>query len=273
MRAEAKTKSRRQKQGGDESQIPVLDDDDFMAQLAEKISISPEGETSPIEGTCIHAVNGVELVTDAEGVAYWPAEQALLVADLHLEKGSSFARRGQLLPPYDTMTTLKRFGGCLDKWQPKKVIALGDSFHDAQGAERLSAEALELLRSQMMGRDWTWITGNHDPHPPTNLGGTVLDQLKTGGLILRHEPLIGAERGEIAGHLHPKARIVRRGRSIRRSCFAASRSRMILPSFGAYTGGLSVLDPAFEGLFTGKNFYALMRGNGQIYRIAGKDLR
>ena len=218
-------------------------------------------------------MNGVELVTDVSGVVYWPAEQTILVADLHLEKGSSFARRGQLLPPYDTKTTLKRFSACLEKWQPRRVVALGDSFHDEDASQRLTADDFQTLQEMTVGRDWVWITGNHDPEPPVELAGEALDELRLGRLILRHEPQLGSEAGEIAGHLHPKARLVRRGRSVRRSCFAASRTRMIMPSFGAYTGGLDVLDSAFSGLFEGRKFHALMRGDDQVYRIAATELR
>ena len=244
-----------------------------MAKIAGKISLTDEGDNTAFQGTCIHAVNAEELVTDAAGVVYWPGEQAILVADLHLEKGSSFARRGQLLPPYDTMATLIRLAACLDKWQPKRVIALGDSFHDTIASQRLSSDASDTLKTMMTGREWVWITGNHDPQPPAGFGGDVTKEISCGRLLLRHEPQIDAPNGEIAGHLHPKARIIRRGRSIRRSCFAASRNRMILPSFGAYTGGLNVLDEAFSGLFAGRNFCALMRGEDQVYRIAAKDLR
>jgi hypothetical protein len=243
-----------------------------MAQLQTNLPMPDLFTAAAYHGTCIHAVNGVELVTDCGGVAYWPAEQALLVADLHLEKGSSFARRGQLLPPYDTMATLKRLGASLEKWQPRRVIALGDSFHDQEASKRLSSDAVDLLSGFLEGREWIWITGNHDPLPPEGLGGQVLDELNCGKLILRHEPQLDAEAGEIAGHLHPKARLVRRGRSVRRSCFAASSSRMIMPSFGAYTGGLNVFDPAFEGLFVERKFHALMRGDGQVYRIAATEL-
>jgi DNA ligase-associated metallophosphoesterase len=224
-------------------------------------------------GTCIHAVNGVELVADADGIAYWPATETLLVADLHFEKGSSFARRGQLLPPYDTGITLQRLAAVLARWQPRRVVALGDSFHDSQAAMRLSTEDRETLLSLMHGRDWVWITGNHDPAPPAGLGGEGLSEMREGGLILRHEPQVDPEAGEIAGHLHPCATVVRRGKAVRRSCFAVSRHRMILPSFGAYTGGLDVFHPAFDGLFDGRTFHALMRGEGQVYRISGKDLR
>ena len=246
-----------------------------MAEAARAQDISPtaaERATAPVAGTCIHAVNGVELVADPAGVAYWPAEQALLVADLHFEKGSSFAARGMLLPPHDTMITMGRLEEALVRWQPKRVFALGDSFHDPQAAMRMSTRARETLLGLMLKRDWTWITGNHDPGPPVGLGGTVADEVATGGLLLRHEPQPDAEPGEIAGHLHPSATLVRKGRAVRRSCFAASRSRMILPSFGTYTGGLDVFHRAFAGLFHDREFHALMRGDGQVYRIAAANL-
>ncbi|MDA8870718.1 ligase-associated DNA damage response endonuclease PdeM [Rhizobiaceae bacterium] len=235
-------------------------------------ALDNESQFADFSGTCVHAVNGVELVADASGVAFWPAERALLVADLHFEKGSSFARRGQMLPPYDTRITLRRLADALARWQPDKVFALGDSFHDAQAALRLSVEDRETLLSLMRDREWVWITGNHDPVPPAGLGGRAADEVRLGGLHLIHEPQLKPQPGEIAGHLHPSARILAKGRTIRRSCFVASRDRMILPSFGAYTGGLNVFDRAFNGLFDGRKFHALLRGEGHVYRIAGARL-
>lgn len=247
-----------------------LKDEALMAALAETIAGS---ESPPVwKGCCIHAVNGVELIADPSGVAYWPTEDTLLVADLHLEKGSSFARRGQLLPPYDTMETLKRLRAVVEKWQPKRVIALGDSFHDREAHQRLSKEAMDALGTMMSGRHWVWVSGNHDPDPPAGLGGEVAEEVEHSSLVLRHDPLVDNKPGEIAGHLHPKAKLVRRGRHVRRSCFAASRNRMILPSFGAYTGGLDVFEPAFTGLFEGRNFHVLMRGDDQLYKITAADL-
>lgn len=257
---------------GEESRATLQDDDTIMAQAQAHQPLPDLFAASSFQGTCIHAVNGEELVADPDGIAYWPREQCLLVADLHLEKGSALARRGQLVPPYDTMTTLRRLAACIEKWQPKRVVALGDSFHDTEASTRLVDTARALLASLLNGRDWVWITGNHDPLPPRGIGGQVLDCLSQGALELRHEPQIRAGPGEIAGHLHPKARLSRRGRVVRRSCFAVSRDRMILPSFGAYTGGLNVFDPAFDGLFEGRDFHALMRGDAQIYRIAARDL-
>ena len=255
-----------------DSRPPALDDNNLMAQLQTNLPLPDLFTAAAYQGTCVHAVNGVELVTDCEGVVFWPTEQALLVADLHLEKGSSMARRGQLIPPYDTLATLKRLAHCIEKWHPKKVIALGDSFHDDEASQRLSQQNFDLLALMMKGRDWVWISGNHDPSPPEGLGGEVCDVLAIDKLTLTHEPTADAQPGEIAGHLHPKARLVRRGRSVRRSCFAASSGRMIMPSFGAYTGGLNVFDPAFEDLFDGRNFFALMRGDEQVYRIAASQL-
>ncbi len=245
-----------------------------MAALAETRPDSGDVPAEPIwKGCCIHAVNGVELVTDPAGVVYWPGEDTILVADLHLEKGSSFAQRGQMLPPYDTAKTLQRLSAVIEKWRPARVIALGDSFHDREAHLRLLPDALDILEELMDGRDWLWISGNHDPDPPEVLGGDIANEFETRGLLMRHEPLSGAKAGEIAGHLHPKARLVRRGRHVRRSCFAASRNRMILPSFGAYTGGLDVFHEAFEGLFEGRDFHVLMRGNEQVFRIPAKELR
>ncbi|MDD9908212.1 MAG: ligase-associated DNA damage response endonuclease PdeM [Ahrensia sp.] len=254
------------------------DDEAWMAALADQVNnrlqTEPtESPTTPVwKGCCIHAVNGAELIADPSGVAYWPSEDTLLVADLHLEKGSSFARRGQLLPPYDTMETLNRLDAAIDKWKPQRLVSLGDSFHDAHSHKRLSGEATALLAQMMAGRDWLWISGNHDPEAPSGLGGDAESEISIGGLTLRHEPRVDALPGEIAGHLHPKARLIRRGRHIRRSCFVADRNRMILPSFGAYTGGLNVFHRAFAGLFNDRDFHALMRGEEQIYRIPAQEL-
>lgn len=224
------------------------------------------------QGTCIHAVNGVELVCCPDGVVYWPATETLIVADLHLEKGSSFAARGQLVPPYDTRVTLRRLRALLDLWQPKRVIALGDSFHDETASERLPDDALAALQSLCDAHAFVWIAGNHDPKPPVGMKGAFTSELREGGLIFRHEPSSEDCLGEVAGHLHPKARLYRKGRVVRRVCFAASRTRMILPSFGAYTGGLNVFHPAFDGLFDECQFHALMCGKDQVYRIGAQNL-
>ena len=223
-------------------------------------------------GCCSFKVAGIELVADPAGVAWWEAEKCLIVSDLHLEKGSSFARRGQMLPPYDTTTTLSRLQKCIDYWRPKTVISLGDSFHDKDASVRLPLAQRQLLSTMCKNTDWIWISGNHDPEPPVDLVGMIADTLSIGALHFCHEPTIDAGPGEVSGHLHPAAKLRRQGRSIRRRCFAVSSTRLIMPSFGAYTGGLNVLDKAYKGLFDRRNFHALMLGGGQVYQICGKDL-
>ena len=223
-------------------------------------------------GCCPFEVAGNELVADPAGVVWWEAEKCLIVSDLDLEKGSSFARRGQMLPPYDTKVTLARLQKCLDYWQPSRVISLGDSFHDKQASMRLPLAHRQHLGAICKSVEWIWITGNHDPEPPVDLAGMVADTLSIGSLHFCHEPQIGAEPGAVSGHLHPAAKLRIKGRSIRRRCFAVSDNRLIMPSFGAYTGGLNVLDKAYDGLFEGSNFRALMLGEGQVFQIAGKGL-
>jgi DNA ligase-associated metallophosphoesterase len=196
----------------------------------------------------------------------------MIVSDLHLEKGSSFARRGQMLPPYDTGETLNRLQQSIDDWQPKTVISLGDSFHDRDASARVLLAQRQQLQAMIKTCEWVWIEGNHDPEPPVNLGGTTASALSIGPLHFCHEPRIDAMSGEISGHLHPAAKIKRQGRSIRRRCFATSTDRLIMPSFGAYTGGLNVLDKAYAGLFENGVFNALMLGDGQVYRFLSKQL-
>jgi len=216
---------------------------------------------------------GVVLEALREGALWWSDEGMLCVADLHLEKGSSFARRGQMLPPYDTGETLSRLGMLVDRLRPRVVVALGDSFHDDAGAHRLSPKDRTSLTALQSGRDWIWIAGNHDAHLPDGLAGQRLDALSVGPLTFRHEPAGGQADGEIAGHLHPAARVVGRGKSVRRRCFAGDGYRLILPAFGAYAGGLDVRDPAFAGLFRQKSFRAFVLGDDGVYAVGPKALR
>jgi DNA ligase-associated metallophosphoesterase len=231
-----------------------------------------EGVPTTSEPTLV-GVMGVVLEAFAEGALWWAETRLLIVADLHLEKGSSFARRGQLIPPYDTFETLARLTRLVARLQPRAVIALGDSFHDDDGARRLSVTDRDMLKALQVGREWFWIAGNHDPSVPVGVGGTALDQLAIGRLVFRHEPLAGPSEGEIAGHLHPCARVYGRGRSVRRRCFAGDGYRLILPAFGAYTGGLDVLDDAYAGLFMADSFRAFMLGDDRIYAVGPRALR
>jgi len=193
-------------------------------------------------------------LADPSGVLFEPQARLLVVADLHLEKGSAFAARGVLLPPWDTRATLRRLAATIARLQPAAVIALGDSFHDVGGPARLDPQDRALLADLRHGRDWLWVTGNHDPSIPPELGGASADVFRHGGVTYRHAPeaaLREADGVELCGHLHPVARLRVRGRSLRRRCFAFGQRRCILPAFGAYAGGLNVRDAAFAPLFPG----------------------
>lgn len=212
-------------------------------------------------------VNGETLLLDAGGAAFVKAHSSLIFADLHLEKGSSYARGRQFLPPYDTADTLRRMEQAIARHKPAHVVALGDSFHDARAGERVGQQDRAVLASLTSRARFTWVTGNHDPHPPAWLEGEVVESLRLGGLLLRHEPLEAFEPGEVAGHLHPCARVAKWGRSVRRRCFVSDGLRLILPSFGAYTGGLDVGDGAIASLFAGP-FHAYMLGSKRVYAMA-----
>lgn len=216
-------------------------------------------------------INGETLLLDCAGAAWWPAERTLIIADIHLEKGSSFAKRGTLLPPYDTRTTLNRIEVLMRAYVPARVVALGDSFHDGEGAARLDEDDKDMLAGQVSRTDWIWIEGNHDPHPPRWLGGTVTRELAVGGLVFRHEPGREPQAGEIAGHLHPCATVTRHGRSLRRRCFAGDAMRMVMPALGSYAGGLDVDEEAIAALFSA-DFAAYMLGGRRVYAVAARGL-
>ena len=212
-------------------------------------------------------VSGTTLVADPAGALYWPDESLLVVADLHLEKGSAFAARGVLLPPYDTAATLGRLARLVERYAPRLLIALGDSFHDDRGPLRMSAGDHAQLKVLQLGRHWVWIAGNHDPDPAENIGGRFADLLALGALTFRHEPSPRQSDGEIAGHLHPVARVARRGRAVSRRCFAADTRRLVMPAFGAYAGGLNVRDRAIVSVFGALSFTAHMLGAGRLYAV------
>jgi uncharacterized protein len=209
---------------------------------------------------------GVTLVADVSGALYWEEPGLLVVSDLHLEKGSSFAARGVLLPPYDTVATLGRLAAVIARYNPRMVIALGDSFHDRDAHQRLACGDREVIAALQAGRDWIWISGNHDPALPDTLGGVVATEVAIGPIVFRHEPT-GA-LGEIAGHLHPKARITTRGRAMERRCFASDGERAVMPAFGAYAGGLSIRDRAFARIFPQVGFIAYLLGDNRLHAIA-----
>ena len=215
---------------------------------------------------------GKPLVADSSGAMYWPAERTLLVADLHLEKGSAAAVRGNMLPPYDTRQTLTRLAEAIDRYQPARVIALGDSLHDEDGAQRMVPQDLEILHVLQEGREWIWIAGNHDRKISARLGGSSCDEIEMCGLMLRHHPAAGSATHEIAGHMHPAARLSMYGYSIRRPCFVANGRRLVMPAFGAFAGGLNVLDEAFEPLFGDGGIAVWMLGQEGLYPVATRFL-
>lgn len=210
---------------------------------------------------------------DMTGALYWHAEDALIVADLHLEKGSAFAARGRMLPPYDTRQTLHRLAEALDRYDAATVIALGDSLHDCKGSERLGEEELSILRILQEDREWIWITGNHDPEISERLGGYVTGDITVEGIHLRHLPAMGHVTHEIAGHMHPAAKISMHGHSLRRPCFVGNGLRLVMPAFGTFAGGLNVLDTAFEPLFGNDGLAVWMMGQEGLYPVATRLLR
>jgi len=215
-------------------------------------------------------VNGVTAHPLLSGALFVPDFAALLVADLHLEKGSAYAAGGQLLPPYDTRKTIARLASAMSETRAETVIALGDSFHDLGADNRIHDEDAETLATLVRSvADWVWIEGNHDPEPPARFGGRTLPDMQLGDLILRHEPMSGKADGEVCGHLHPAAKVV--GRSRRLRCFATNGMRMILPAFGAYAGGLSVRDEAITSVF-GRCPDAWVMGRDAVYPIPARRI-
>ena len=216
-------------------------------------------------------VAGAPLVADIAGALYWPEEGLLVVSDLHLEKGSAFAARGVLMPPYDTATTLERLAGLLARYAVRIVVALGDNFHDGGGPARLAKSDRAHLLELQRGRDWVWIAGNHDPDPREGIGGAFARSLALGPLSFRHEPAAGGDggiTGEIAGHLHPAARVHQRGRTLTRKCFATDGTRLVMPAFGVYTGGLNIRNAAFLKIFGALGFTAHLIGQRRLYAFA-----
>ena len=194
------------------------------------------------------------------------------MADLHLEKGTSLARRGVYLPPYDTRQSLAELAAVLKETRPERLIFLGDSFHDGEARERIDAEDLASLRAITAAVETVWITGNHDPAPPADIGGRIVSEMALGPVMLRHQArVLGDGEAEISGHLHPAAAVHARGHRIRCRCFIADERRLIMPAFGSYTGALSVRSDAFDGLFG--EFHVWMIGGKAIHRFPAAKVR
>ena len=218
-------------------------------------------------------VNGIRLVPDPSGALWWPATRTLIVADLHFEKGSAYASRrfGPMLPPYDTRVTLGNLQRLLRAYAPRRLVCLGDSFHDAGGPGRLADDDAAKLRQLASQTEWLWIYGNHDPRLPDWMPGRQAVKLSEAGLIFRHQPGATPIPGEVVGHFHPKASLEVRGKRLTRRCFVTDGDRIVMPAFGAYTGGLDVADPALFGQFK-RGFHAWMLGDGAVFPIGSRRL-
>lgn len=210
---------------------------------------------------------GHRFTVPGEKALFWPSRQALIVADLHLEKASWFAVRGQLLPPHDSIATLDRLKALIARTGAREVWCLGDNFHDDDGAARLSSDARDRLVQLTGAVQWWWITGNHDEHMPDGIGGTIVPETIVDGVVLRHRADPGERRAELSGHFHPKHRASARGRSVSRPCFVISASKMILPAFGAFTGGLASDHPEITGTI-GKPATAIVPTANQLLRFS-----
>jgi DNA ligase-associated metallophosphoesterase len=225
-----------------------------------------------LAGDSVELRLGDALIAALPEGALWIADaKTLVVSDLHLEKGSAFAVRGQMLPPYDTHAALVKLAALAQRLHPDIVVSLGDSFHDGAGPARMAARDRALLQDLIARCDWIWLEGNHDGKSAETLGGAVRETLHVGALVLRHEPTAAAAPGEIAGHLHPCARVGARGRSVRRRCFATDGARMVMPAFGAFTGGLNVCDDAFESVFP-EGAMALVLGRDRVLPVQQERL-
>lgn len=217
-------------------------------------------------------VSGVEVVCDPLGALFLPETRLLVVSDLHLEKGAAFARRGMMLPPYDTLATLKVLEAVIARHDPAIVVSLGDNFHDRVGSAHLPEVFRARIAAMARGRDWIWINGNHDPDGTVGLPGQSADELHHAGLAFRHEPSLLSPAGEIAGHLHPAATVVRREKAVRRACFATDGNRLLMPAFGLMSGGLDLRHKAMAGLFDRRNLVAHMLGRDRIYSVRFANL-
>jgi uncharacterized protein len=221
--------------------------------------------------TQIH-IRNTTLIAHHSGALYWPEENILIVADMHLEKGSSFAAKGQMLPPYDSAATLEKLRNVIAHYQPQRLIALGDSFHDIQAITRMAPANREALTTLASSVETIWITGNHDPEIPNLMPGERLATLTIEALTFRHEPRPAPQPGEIAGHLHPAAKVVTERGRLRRRCFVSDSNRLLMPAFGTYAGGLNLRDPAITLLFEKGAMTAHVCGTTKVYSVGNHRL-
>ena len=209
--------------------------------------------------------NGERMLADISGALIWPEKSTVVVSDLHLAKGTSFASKGIFLPPYDSIETLSVLNCVLTYYAPDRVICLGDSFHDSEASSRLGPKEKDIIRQFTRLHDWIWITGNHDPTPTPTLGGKITTHMSIANMMFRHITIDRETKGEISGHFHPKAKIKIKGKKISARCFISDGTdRLILPAFGTYTGGLDISHPKIKALFS-DNYMVLLLGQRKVF--------
>ena len=231
-----------------------------------KLNLQPKAAVMPERHKIMLA--GLELRPDLSGALHLPEMAALIISDLHLEQGTSLARRGIRVPPFDTNITISMLEDVITRFEPQRLIFLGDSFHDDDGETRVEEALMSRLQKIASGCECFWICGNHDPSPPRNLSGHAADHILLGPLTLRHEPArLRKDEFEICGHLHPGCAVTQRGRRVSGKCFIADERRLIMPAFGAYTGALSVFAKPHERLFKHDRTQAWMLGQTRIFKF------
>jgi len=241
-----------------------------MASPAEASPLSPSLRRARC-GSLNLQLSGEPARLRCSGALWLSQQRMLVVGDLHLEKGSSYATRGVMLPPFDTRATLLRLEAEVAELEPATLVLLGDTFHDGRAIGRLAFDDRLRVEALARGRTLVWVVGNHDAEGPGPLPGEVADEVAVAGLTLRHEPQPGRQPGEVSGHLHPCAKVLGRGRAVRRRCFITDGERVILPAFGAYAGGLNVLDRAFAGMF-GPGVFVACLGETKVHAISPAQL-
>lgn len=252
---------------------PDTEFEDDETTVLTRIAMADNPQAAPAASATEIVLSGIAAVCDPLGALYLPTSRVLVVSDLHLEKGAAYARRGQMLPPYDTLATLRLLEQVVARHDPRLVISLGDSFHDRRGALEMAEPFRTMVSALVRGRQWIWITGNHDPEGGNSLPGDTAEMLCLDGLTFRHEPVAGPQPGEVAGHLHPAATVRRREKSVRRPCFATDGSRLVMPAFGVLTGGMDLSHRLFRPYFDRAALVAHLLGQDRIYSVRYGNLK
>ena len=209
------------------------------------------------------------MILHHQGVLFWPEMKLAVVSDLHLEKGSYYAELGQFVPPHDTYQTLLQLKSILDFGAIHKVVLLGDSFHDNDGYDRMSRQERDMLNYLCNKYELIWIIGNHDNDFALD-GVKFCDEITIEDVVFRHEHQ-NLATNEISGHYHPKAYLKLQGKKVTRPCFIHDDKKLIMPAFGAFTGGLNHNDPVIQAIFTNEYYLGLL-GQKTLYYFKGSDI-